>query len=267
MTTQTHDKKEKTNETNKQQQQQNLFITVLPRAEFRYGPVGGVGNFLFSVLVWFVRLLNASIHSCLLACLFVCLLARLFCFEPNDTQSSIAIADTNKMDAWESGRIEDEVFRPTRSNKLQHYDDGWTTGLELDTRPHTVITDAVQSDVTFTRRHWPCRRISGWCTSGWELPAAKDTKICNDYTLNPSVNDYVQKEKEEKKDCLFVGWLLNVPATWECISGTDLLRQFYVLPHWDRNFRSNFLPHPVTIYWHRADQSQSWPYNARRLAR
>ena len=50
------------------------------------------------------------------------------------------------------------------------------------------------------------------------------------------------------------------------ISGMDLLRQFYVLPHWDRSCRSNFLPHPVTVYWHRADQSQRWPYNARRLA-
>ena len=29
----------------------------------------------------------------------------------------------------------------------------------------------------------------------------------------------------------FVCWLLIVPATCECISGTDLLRQFYVLPH------------------------------------
>ena len=28
-----------------------------------------------------------------------------------------------------------------------------------------------------------------------------------------------------------VCWLLNVPATRECISGTDLLRQFYALPH------------------------------------
>ena len=28
-----------------------------------------------------------------------------------------------------------------------------------------------------------------------------------------------------------VGWLLHVPATCECISGTDLHRQFYVLPH------------------------------------
>ena len=65
--------------------------------------------------------------------------------------------------------------------------------------------------------------------------------------------------------CLLVGWLLNVPATCKCISGTDLLRQFYVLPHWDRSCRSNVLPHPVTVYWHRTDQSQGWPYNARRL--
>ena len=32
-------------------------------------------------------------------------------------------------------------------------------------------------------------------------------------------------------ELLFVCWLLNVPAICECISGTDLLRQFYVLPH------------------------------------
>ena len=38
-------------------------------------------------------------------------------------------------------------------------------------------------------------------------------------------------------------WLLNVPATRECISGTDLLRQFYVLPHWDKSCRSNFPSH------------------------
>ena len=56
---------------------------------------------------------------------------------------------------------------------------------------------------------------------------------------------------------LFVGWLLNVPATCECISGTDLLRQFYVLPHWDTSCRPNFPSHPVTklctVYWHRAN--------------
>ena len=30
---------------------------------------------------------------------------------------------------------------------------------------------------------------------------------------------------------VFAGWLLNVPVTCERISGTNLLRQFYVLPH------------------------------------
>ena len=34
---------------------------------------------------------------------------------------------------------------------------------------------------------------------------------------------------------VIVCWLFNVPATCKCISGTDLLRQFYVLPHWDRS--------------------------------
>ena len=36
---------------------------------------------------------------------------------------------------------------------------------------------------------------------------------------------------EGQLDGLFAWWLLNVPATGECISGTDLIRQFYVLPH------------------------------------
>ena len=63
-----------------------------------------------------------------------------------------------------------------------------------------------------------------------------------------------------------VCWLLNVPATCECISGMDLLRQFYVMPHWDRSCRPNFPPHPVTVYWHRADQSQHWPSNTWCLA-
>ena len=58
-----------------------------------------------------------------------------------------------------------------------------------------------------------------------------------------------------------VCWLLNVPATDYCMSGTDLLRQFYMvphcdrscishclLPHCDRSCRFNFLPHPVTVY-------------------
>ena len=34
-----------------------------------------------------------------------------------------------------------------------------------------------------------------------------------------------------------------------CISGTYLLRQLCMLPHWDKSCRSNFLSYPVTIYW------------------
>ena len=56
--------------------------------------------------------------------------------------------------------------------------------------------------------------------------------------------------------CMSATDLLNVPSTCLCISATDLLRQFYVLPHSERSCKSNFLPHPVTVYLHQADQSQ-----------
>ena len=60
---------------------------------------------------------------------------------------------------------------------------------------------------------------------------------------------------KKKRRFFYVGWLLNVPATCKCISGTDLLRQVYVLPHWDRSCRSNFLltqgqPVPVLTLYH-----------------
>ena len=55
------------------------------------------------------------------------------------------------------------------------------------------------------------------------------------WTGTPQNNRMEEQGKTEKEGgkggCLFVGWLFNVPATCECISGTDLLRQFYVLPH------------------------------------
>ena len=63
-----------------------------------------------------------------------------------------------------------------------------------------------------------------------------------------------------------VCWLLIVPATCKCISGMDLLTQFYMLPHWDRSCKPNVPSHPVTEYWHQADQSQHWSYNTRHLA-
>ena len=44
----------------------------------------------------------------------------------------------------------------------------------------------------------------------------------------PEVEAYTTGTEQRSYSC----WLLfNVPATGECILGTDLLRQFYVLPH------------------------------------
>ena len=40
-----------------------------------------------------------------------------------------------------------------------------------------------------------------------------------------------EREREREREKRDVCWLLNVPATCKCISGTDLLRQFYVLSH------------------------------------
>ena len=36
--------------------------------------------------------------------------------------------------------------------------------------------------------------------------------------------------------------------------------------HTDKSCRPNFPSHPVIVYWHWANQSQHWPYNARCLA-
>ena len=44
-------------------------------------------------------------------------------------------------------------------------------------------------------------------------------------------DNYLESSGVARACLLVVGWLLNVPATGECISGTDLLRQFYVLSH------------------------------------
>ena len=48
-------------------------------------------------------------------------------------------------------------------------------------------------------------------------------------TGEPRENPY--RRASENATIVVVCWLLNVPATCECISGTDLLRQFYVQPH------------------------------------
>ena len=45
------------------------------------------------------------------------------------------------------------------------------------------------------------------------------------------LHDYLANRGRLKCWVVVVGLLLNVPVTGECILGTALLRQFYVLPH------------------------------------
>ena len=61
----------------------------------------------------------------------------------------------------------------------------------------------------------------------------KPTHLCYirhaSYELFPLCTAYLLAHQPRVE--IFICWLLNVPATCECVSGTDLLRQLYVLPH------------------------------------
>ena len=97
-----------------------------------------------------------------------------------------------------------------------------------------------------------CSPLRHWYDSAWKKPhreSGLQSRVCHSWG-----------------SVVAVCWLLNAQATCKSISGTDLLRQFYVLPLCNRSCRSHFPTHPVTVYWHPANQSQHWPYNARRLA-
>ena len=69
----------------------------------------------------------------------------------------------------------------------------------------------------------------GGGVSGWI--ARKNRVRTKENRKSEPANQTEIAERETEYKGEFVCWLLNVPATCECISGTDLLRQFYVLPH------------------------------------
>ena len=55
--------------------------------------------------------------------------------------------------------------------------------------------------------------------------------LTTNYSVEWSVNCTSDDERVKGKGVVVVCCLLNVPATCECISGKDLHRQLYVLPH------------------------------------
>ena len=131
--------------------------------------------------------------------------------------------------------VADQAFCLT----LSHY---------ADIRPTSPITDPITPDAL------QGTRVTGMIPT---VKGGKDQHCCSGEGHLTNMPQW-----QSPKRGLFVGWLLNLPATCMCISRIDLHRQFYVLPHWDTSTRSNFLPHPVTVHWHRADQSQRWPYKS-----
>ena len=63
---------------------------------------------------------------------------------------------------------------------------------------------------------------------------------------------------------LFVSWLHNILATCDMHLRERSLTM-YMLPHWDRNCRSNFHPPPVKVNWHLAKESLLWQWSTRCL--
>ena len=80
-----------------------------------------------------------------------------------------------------------------------------------------------QSHSSFGKLHW-LRRFTNKC----QVSRPKDRKTVERKNVCKKKNKKKVMEEIDKKEV--VGWLLNVSATCYCISGTDLLRQLYVLP-------------------------------------
>ena len=108
----------------------------------------------------------------------------------------------------------------------------WTANFEVTgmTRPRknrrrkrdsSPGTSALEADALTTRPmrpHEPKSKLKNTCCK-------PQISRCSQLMLSN------QPTARSRHQLLLVGWLLNVPATCKCISGTDLLRQFYVLPH------------------------------------
>ena len=65
---------------------------------------------------------------------------------------------------------------------------------------------------------------------------------------------------------MFVGCLLSVPAPCYCILGDGSPKTIVRAATLRQKLQIKLPSHPVTVNWHRANQSGRWPYNARRLA-
>ena len=103
----------------------------------------------------------------------------------------------------------------------------------------------------------------------WQQRAkAIETSDFDDSESNMDMSDnllYDSADKGEKGLLLFVGWLASQQHA--SVSQGWIWSDKFTCCHTEKEIADqNFLPHSVTVCWHRASQSQCWPYSTRRLA-
>ena len=98
-----------------------------------------------------------------------------------------------------------------------------------DTWPISPRADPITAN-TWQGSHWTVSlEVTGMAQSGKKSQRLKSESNPGSAALEA---DALTTRLTRRCDAVcFVCWSLNVPSTCECISGTDLLRQFYVLPH------------------------------------
>ena len=99
------------------------------------------------------------------------------------------------------------------------------------TRFGEIKTSSNSDLLTYVHTFVPVRNLQSQAES---QPNQSQRKMYATYNSRNNIGYTRQvflSQRKTGRQQLFVGWLLNVPATCECILGTDLLRQFYVLPH------------------------------------
>ena len=113
----------------------------------------------------------------------------------------------------------DQTFRLTQS---QYTDTGPTSSRTDPTTPGA-----------WQGSHWSANvEVTGMILPG-KIPAQAGFKPRIFRSRGHKAKEAVPQRQRLRHKLLDTSccWLLNAPATCECISGTDLLRQFYVLPH------------------------------------
>ena len=116
---------------------------------------------------------------------------------------------------------------------------------------HHAVSGLVSTLASGSDSGW----VDGWvgCWVDWPLMSGKAAAAVNALPLASC-----QRWTVKATVGLFACWLLNVPAH-SSVSQGRICSDNFTYCHTEIEVASP--SHPVTVYWHRANQSQRWPYN------